>query len=217
MIRPLSLLMLLALAACETNPDAPAPPTSPEAPETPSVPAGPDTLVITDSTFALATRPAAPVRIEDACPFEGCTYGAWTTTDETTVYRTPGDTLSVAFTIPADTEIEADRGFVLLPQLGEWVAEAASEMYTGPEETHEIAAGDTVLVLDAIGEGFYRVWHGGALGSLAGWYGPDGESPFRILTDPVQAWWAHIRLADGREGWLWMDGTPSVRGADALS
>src|SRR5687768_8100823 len=47
-----------------------------------------DTLVM-QAGGALAQRPVAPLRIEGACPFECCTYGDWTTTAETTVYKEP--------------------------------------------------------------------------------------------------------------------------------
>ena len=221
-MRSLPLALLLALVACaptdpaetpEADGPAPSPPTA-EAPE----PAGADTLSITTDTADLAARPAAPVRVEGACPFEGCVYGPWTTSAETTVYAA-ADASSASFTVPAGTALEADRGFVLVTRLGEVVVDAASDLYLASGETAPLAPGDTLLVLDYEGEGSSRVWFDGRIGfsEAGGFQGPPGEEPaLRPLTEAVTEWWAHVTAPDGRRGWLWMDETPDVSGADAL-
>ncbi len=213
---------LLALAACrpsEPAPDAPAAGGSASA-DAPPAPVAPDTLVLTTDDRQLAERPMAPVRVDGACPFEGCTYGTWTTSDETTVYGTAGDSTSAAFAVPAGTPLEASDGFVLLTRLGVSVATRPTELFLTAEETAPLAEGDTLWVLDYEGEGSFRVWHDGRLGfSGAGSGvgtvgGPD--LPFRQLAAPESQWWARVTAPDGRAGWLWMDRTPGVSGADAL-
>jgi len=215
-LAPLALVLLLAACADSSAPDASAPPDAPTA-STP--PTNLDTLALSADDSTLAAQPTAPLRVEGACPFEGCSYGTWTTSDETRVYTSPGDTVSVAFTVPAGTALDADRGFVLLTRLGETVAERDGELYLASGTTVPLAAGDTLLVLDYEGEGSYRVWFDGHLGfsGAGGFEGPPGEGPaLRQLTEPESQWWAHVTAPDGRNGWLWMDETPDVQGADAF-
>lgn len=207
-----ALLAALALVACGTEAPGPAPPTpSGGVAEAPAPP--PDTFSITTDTHVLAKRPAAPLRVEGACPFEGCVYGTWTTSDVTTVYTRSADSTSAAFTVPAGTALEAPGGFVLVTRVGVSVAAQPTELFFSFEESAPLAAGDTVLVLDYEGEGSYRVWHGGRVG-FSGASGPDAA--YRQVTAPEQEWWARVTVPDGRAGWLWMDRTPGVRGADAL-
>ena len=180
----------------------------------------PDTVSITTDDRALADRPTSPLRVDGACPFEGCVYGTWTTSAETTVYAVAADTTSATFTVPAGTALEADRGFVLLTRLGEAVVLRPTDLFLAADETRPLAEGDTLLILDYEGEGSYRVWADGQVGfSGAGSdVGPPGEGPaLRRITEPASQWWAHVTAPDGREGWLWMDRTPDVRGADALA
>ena len=219
----LLLLAIVALAGCELS-DSPTPAAAP--PDTVAdaqaalSPSGPDTLSLTADDQIVTVRPTAPVRIEGACPFEGCTYGTWTTSAETTVYATAGDSTSAAFTVPAGTALDAASGFVLLTRLGETVALRPTELYLASRTTVPLAAGDTLLVLDYQGEGSYRVWRDGQIGfsEAGGLAGPPGESPaLRQQVAPEQQWWARVTTPDGRTGWLWMDRTPDVRGADALA
>ena len=206
-------LLALPLAACA--PDGPSPdrPAS-DAPAAAPAETTPDTVAISTDTRALAARPAAPLRVDGACPFEGCQYGTWTTSAETTVYAAAGDTTSAAFTVPAGTALEAPGGFVLVTQVGVSVATRPADLFLAYERARPLAAGDTVLVLDYEGEGSYRVWHDGRIGFSGT---ADAGGPFRQVVAPEQAWWARATAPDGRTGWLWMDRTPSVSGADALA
>ena len=216
-MRPALLALAVALAACASDPapaDAPADPVA----DAPAAPAGPDTLSIAAADSALAARPEAPLRVEGACPFEGCSYGTWTTTAETTVYAGPSAGAS-SVSVPAGTVLNADRGFVLLTRLGVTVADRATDLYLGSGDTAPLAAGDTLLVMDSEGEGSFRAWSGGRLGftGVDGFYAPEGQSPpLREVSPPEAQWWAHVTMDDGREGWLWMDETPPVDGADAF-
>ncbi len=210
--------LLLALGACTAR-DAPEPPAPADSDTLATAPARPDTLTMA-MDGQLAQRPAAPIRIEGACPFECCTYGPWTTTEPTAVYAQPDDTTAApAFTVPAETALDASTGHVLLTRLGRAVARDSVTLYLGYEDTRSAAPGDSLLVLDYVGEGAYRAWHDGGvvqLDGLAAFAVPGEDGPaLERLSEPEQQWWARVQTPDGRAGWLWMDRTPSVQGADA--
>ncbi len=211
-------LLLLLLAACASDPAPDADVVMADTTTT-AAPAASDTLAITVDDTALVARPSAPLRIEGACPFEGCTYGTWTTSADTRVFSAAGDTTSTTFTVPAGTALQADRGFVLITQFGTTAVTTPGELYLVGGETRELVPGDTLLVFDHQGEGSYRVWFDGHIGfsEAGGYQGPPGEEPaLRQLTEPASQWWAHVTAPDGQSGWLWMDRTPDVEGADAL-
>lgn len=215
----LPLLALLLLGAC-ASPEAPEP--IPAAPDTlAAAPDAPDTLAIT-ADGQLAERPTAPLRIVGACPFECCMYGMWTTTEETPLYAAPGDTTAApAFTVPAGTELDAATGHVLVTRLEAVALRDSATLFLDVDETRTAAPGDSVVVLDYVGEGTYRVWYDGAV------YQADGaavlplsDEPTATHVDPGAAdrqWWVRAEAPDGRAGWLWMDRTPPVEGADACA
>ncbi len=187
-------LGLLVLAACAA-PDA-----SEQMP--------PDTLVIDAAAAygALADRPAAPVRVERACPFECCSYSAWTTNAETPLYAAPDDTTAQPIaTLPAGTQLDAQTGHALLSSLGRGMVRDSARSYLDYETSLLLPDSAEVLTLGYVGEGAYRVWHDGTLGEVMGEadaYNPSGVE----IVEPAQAqWWAHVRTPGGQEGWLWMD------------
>jgi len=165
----------------------------------------------------LPEHPFAPIRIEGACPFECCTYGDWKATGETTLYEEP-DPRSPQRTVRAGTRLEAVSGFVLLTEIGVAVARDSVRMYAEDGAGRLAAAGDTLLILDKVGEGFRRVWLDGAVlqtDAVSGLVPEGGVPAADILVEPRQEWWVRVGTADGRAGWLWMDRTPRMEGADA--
>ena len=179
-------------------------------------PAIADTMVM-EVRGTLAGRPVAPLRVDGACPFECCTYGSWRTTAPTTVYDAP-DPSGATFDVPAGTPLEAATGYVLLTEIGVALARDTVRLYTEEGDERLAAPGDTLLVLDNVGEGFRRVWHQGAIlqtDAVSGFVPAGGIPAAEVLVEPSQEWWARVRIADGRAGWLPMDRTPPIEGADA--
>ena len=122
-------------------------------------------------------------------------------------------------TVPAGTTLTASDGFVLMTRLGEAVALRAGEIYVAFEDTRPVAAGDTLLVFEPEGEGSVRLWHAGTVGfsGTSAIEGPGVVDPaYRLVVEPEHQWWARVTTPNGRAGWLWMDRTPPVSGADAL-
>jgi hypothetical protein len=156
-----------------------------------------------------------------ACPFECCTYGRWTTSARLTAYQRPMDYAGIAFQIEPGASFEADSGFVQVLRPGVVVADSAFALYEGPT----VPPGDTLYLLDTIGEGYERAWYRDSVYEVSGEFWNWGQAPraeadtFRArLVRPAQArWWAHVRDARGREGWLDMDAIPggTLQGVDA--
>ena len=178
-----------------------------------------DTLVL-QAGQSFAQRPAAPLRVEAACPFECCSYGTWTTTEETTVYARAHDTTAVAFTVSSGTTLDAATGHVLLTQVGAALARDSVRLYRDDSTYRTAAPGDTVYLLDYVGEGAYNAWYADSVYQVDGGMAfleqpPGAPAPLAGLREPQSQWWVRVSTDDGRSGWLWMDRTPSVRGADA--
>lgn len=209
----LPLLLALLLAACASPPETAAP-----AAPTAAMPAASRDTVDLYGLGEASARPVAPVPLEGACPFECCTYGAWTTSETTTVYARADDSTSTAFTIPRGTVVDADTGHVTVSRLGQVVLSRPTT-FTDGFDTIDAEAGETILLLSAVGEGAFEAWFQGrhlvvdgiGLGVVLfrGQTMPEGA------TLPEAEWWAHVTTPDGRTGWLWMDRTPSVLGADS--
>jgi hypothetical protein len=91
-------------------------------------------------------------------------------------------------------------------------------MYTEDGGERMAAAGDTLFLLDNVGEGFRRVWYRGSVlqtDAVSGFVAEGGAPAAEVLVEPREEWWARARMPDGRTGWLWMDRTPRMEGADA--
>lgn len=212
---PRLLLALLLLSACV----APDPPEPAPADSLAAAPAAPDTLVLR-ADGRLAEQPAAPLRVEGACPFECCTYGTWTTTAPTPLYAQPGDTTATpAFTVEAGTELDVPTGHVLITRLEPVALRDSALLFLDHETMITAAPGDSVVLLDYVGEGTYRVWYDGETYQADGAAVlPPSDEPTATHIDPGAAdrqWWARAEAPDGQGGWLWMDRTPPVEGADA--
>lgn len=147
--------------------------------------------------------PAVPYRVEGACPFECCMYGEWTATRPLTAYAEAGDTTGVAFTIEPGATFSADTGYVAVIQTGLVVTSRPVEVYRSFESSRSVGAGDTLYLLDYVGEGVYNAWLADSVYQIEA--AMPGDPAYRTLRDPEQTWWAHAVLADGRAGWLWMD------------
>ena len=164
----------------------------------------------------LAARWAARVPEEllvrrGACPFECCTYGDWTARAPYHVYAAERDTGEPLFTIPAGTTFHADSGNVHIT--GSALVAVADSVRDG--DYWAFGAGDTLLVLDYIGEGHYNVWHDGEVRDVEGFWGAERMPLVAELLGQYEAqWWVHVTLTDGRTGWLRNDPPRQIDGAD---
>ena len=144
---------------------------------------------------AAAPPPAGFPREEfGACPFECCQYGRWTSRDAT-VARVARDRRSgEAFRVARGEAVDALTGLVVTLRPGHARAAAGLRL-----EGVTIEAGQDVLVLRPVGEGLFKIWIADRV--LEAQLLPVSEAPFRLLSEPVIAWWVQIRNRQGLVGW----------------
>lgn len=179
--------------------------------------------LLTTSALGAQERPKEPVVREGACPFECCVYREWTAQAPIRVYQNEGDHDSTAFTLAPGEQFAALTGNVHVTQLG--IVEIISPLYQyGVDGRTRFEPGDTLYVLDYMGEGFYFVWHEGEILDAADyWYAPDqvtdvNRAHVRAIQhrEPVTEWWVQARNSRGQVGWIDMS-EAVIAGADACS
>lgn len=146
--------------------------------------------------------PSAPYRDEGVCPGEGCLYGVWTARVATPLYQSPEDTAAIVTTIEPNVRVVAATGFVSSqPVIGR---------VSGPIMGYELD--DLLYLLTDMGEATYRIWHDGRVRWIADQQisagcdptQPGCRTPFDFGEGDQRGhvWWAHVRLQDGRTGWV---------------
>lgn len=164
-----------------------------------------------DPTHA-PVAPNAPEMWEEegACPFECCTYGSDWTLREPSALRGAADPY-------ASTVREIPAGGRLAALTGRTRTRRGRFHFT--QSSPPFREGERVDVYDYLGEGIYRVWHGGTMTEAdlgLSPYGARREGALgRMEADPRQTWWVNVRLGDGAEGWIAVDDPADVAGADA--
>lgn len=216
-MRSALLIAALLLAACADDADR-------------GADAAADTIATGDTgaaagTGALAANPVLAAwlaRIDPsvltrwgACPFECCVYREWVAEGPVVVRAEPTTDAAVVVTLPPGTRFDADTGFVRITGAQLVVATRPVEAWRhevgrrdgGRPDT--IPAGDTLLVLEHLGEGHVMLTHGDDLVSAEQfWPSPDGWTPYdggrgQVVAGQHDAeWWARVRTADGTTGWI---------------
>jgi putative ABC transport system permease protein len=213
------LVGLTLAAALLTGCDRPARDEAPDVAGAPDVSPAPDSAAITASPIdaALARWEA---RLPDslrhrhgACPFECCVYRTWRGTGEVPLRDAPERPAPITFRIPAGEPFNADSGFVRIT--GVSVLAVEESVNAGPTT---FAPGDTLVVLDYVGEGFFNVWDSERVWQVSGFWGAEVGDPKASLVGGdryAREWWVHASTGGGRKGWLDADSVARIQGVDA--
>jgi len=208
------LLAVVTLAACRVERDADVTAPAPD---------------VTGDTSAAAPAPTGAAEpgmyiARGACPFECCVYREWTLETSAVVRSAPASEAAELFTVTPGDVVTADSGNVYVLTPGIVVADqpfAVSEAPGAPT----LAPGDTLYVLDTMGEGYVHTRFRGVVYETSGQLWNWGQEPTEHTTTPLMArmlsehraqWWVHVSVAGGRAGWVMMDDV-DVAGADACA
>lgn len=193
-----------ATAPVAANPTPPAPAPSVPAPAVVPVDAGPSGFAARErevlrqelAKMNPALKPPATYVAKDVCPFECCSYRAWTATEDVPLVDTEHGT-KVVGTVKKGDVVSGVTGNVYVTPL------PARALVDEPP----FKKGDVYFVLDYQGEGNYRYWlNGGAAVEPAGqWDEPCTDACKVVFLEPLESlrsdWWAQLKLKDGTVGW----------------
>jgi hypothetical protein len=160
--------------------------------------------------LAAQTGPKLPYENWGACPFECCTYRAWTVKVDTDILSECREGAPKHFAVARGTRVVGVTGVVVTIKVGRAVVEREA---TIGQARITVRPGEEILLLHYKGEGFckYRL-----RGKIDEEFIPDPEnckrsaqrSPTMFAQCGVQekerpetVWWVKIRNRDGRGGW----------------
>lgn len=154
-------------------------------------------------------RDLPPVPFEDhgACPFECCTYRTWTVKTDTDLRVERSDTAPVEVRVRKGDRVDGITGVVITMTLG---TARVLRPITKVADRLRLNTGETVYVLNYVGEGAWKLWVKGKLYVAENargpddCYGPEHDTvlcPVQIVHEPATVWWAKVRGRAGKEGW----------------
>ena len=154
-----------------------------------------------------APIPTLPFYDWHACPYERCAYRQWTAYRSVTVYDTWKAVRHTIAQLTVGDRVNGITGAVVTYRPG--LIRMERDL---PE--WNLRRGDTILTYTCCSEGFAAVWFKGEYHSLfdisfAKW--PDGTGcggahcAATYVDLGRKSWWAEVKLASGRTGWVEMD------------
>jgi hypothetical protein len=148
--------------------------------------------------------PPVPYEDRGACPFEGCSYRAWTTNRTVTIRSERRLDAPVVFTLSKGARVQALTGVVI-------TLKAGRVEFSRPVEVDglRIQPGETLYLLTYRGEGFTKAWFRGRvydnLDGSSFFNGACEQSPEKcvgkIVEQPARIWWVQIQDSRKRVGW----------------
>ncbi len=155
-----------------------------------------------------AVAPASYVD-EGACPFECCTYGEWGVEQDVALRASPDTEAAVVGSAAKGTKVQALTGQVVTSRPG--MLQVLKD-FDSIDSNEHYSAGEIVPVYTQLGEGYFRLWHHGAmrdeqaaflLHGKGGFIGcvDDGTCWGQRIVLPESTWWIQIRTPGGLTGW----------------
>ena len=146
------------------------------------------------------------------CPFEGCTYGEWSTLDRVKVFKKPHLESELVGQIPPNKKFTAKDGKIeIKPGIAYKIKDLPSIGYT-EDETTEILYDKPIYILHYVGEGYSKVYQNGKYNYLTST--PDNDSIYNLYKPhfdwlkfekyPTEfKWWVEIEFKEFK-GWILM-------------
>lgn len=161
------------------------------------------------------SEPKLPVVDENACPFEGCTFGPWKVTKDSTLYSAWESNRKIIATLKQGQNVTAITGvhITIKPDV---------IRITKAVPTLSLRAGDRVLRYMYHGEGFADIWANGkwtkeADCSFVTEKNGDGcgrDCAGIVEQEGIKEWWVKVRIESGLIGWVKVDN--NFEGMDSL-
>ncbi len=155
-----------------------------------------------------------PYVAADACPGEGCTYGTWLACGPIDVYEAYGAEAPVRRTLAAGDAFEVTTGVVIVDEPGVVVVTRRVERLAVASGGGPLLPNDTIYVLDYLGEGFFNIWHEGAIAEVEVFWpwenmvvGPAFQYAGEVVRPGRSAFWAHGTAPEGTTGWIAVEGS----------
>ena len=209
-------LLALALATgCENRAEAPPPPPVAAPSDTPAPPAAPAEA----SLLEIAQRhfDAVPDTLlvrQGACPFECCVYGEWRADSAIPLLAEPANDAVAVDTLRATERFRARTGYVEV--LGPAIVAVLDTVPDDSGQGIAFVPGDTLVVLDYVGESFWNVWHNDAVHQISAFWGAEVGSPKGAYYGEYRReWWVNAESPRGRSGWFRADLDVELSGVDA--
>jgi hypothetical protein len=159
-----------------------------------------------------APKPELPKIDENACPFEGCQFGAWKATEQVQLFSTWKEDRKPSGRVSKGEEVTAITGIHI-------TFEVSEIQVTAPIANYGLKPGDMVYGYMYKGEGFFSAWFNGYWvedfdGSGVSEAGCNRNCNAKLLKEGRMEWWVEIKTKDGTIGWT--KETDKFEGKDAL-
>ncbi|HYM09156.1 MAG TPA: hypothetical protein VEU62_00415 [Bryobacterales bacterium] len=160
-----------------------------------------------------APKPTLPKIDQNACPFEGCQFGAWTVREPVRIYSTWKPQRKPLRTLNKGESVTALTGVHI-------TFEPSEIRVTAPMPQYGLKPGDIVFAYMYIGEGYCSAWFNGYWVAEFDGSGTRGSGCSRHCTAELlkpgrSEWWVAIRTKDGTTGWT--RDSDQFDGKDALA
>ena len=153
--------------------------------------------------------PSFPYVVEPACPGEGCMYDEWLACAAVPVYASLGDATESISTLEVNERFSVLTGAVVVESPGIVAITRPARPVPFLEGEDIFQPGDTLYVLDYLGEGFYNTWFEGSFFETDQfWPGPDfypsSDYEYRgsVVQEVESSFWIQIRSEDQGERWV---------------
>lgn len=162
--------------------------------------------LLLNNHFAMADNsakaPSMPYLDWGSCPFECCTYQAWTATTPIKAYKTRDETSEIVFHLKANEQVQAITGVVVTHQFGKTkTLKPVNIGYnaSGKGPLLSLKPGEIIYSLHYAGEGFEVFWYQG--NTYTDDISMTNANTFKTLSTPTYVWWAKIKNNKGKIGW----------------